>query len=104
MDDGLPTWLMERHDNLVSIAQAGLNSDRQVGESLVQFVDIGNANIKKRRRGRRVPVGVAGMVDDHVPFYFTARSPMLYAIHRGNVPTYTSGQDEIVYLVSPGIT
>ena len=34
------------------------------------------------------------------PFYFAARSPMLYIISKGDVPTYSGGQDEIVYLVT----
>jgi len=34
-----------------------------------------------------------------VPFYFTTRSPMLYTIHRGNVPC-EGGQGALVHLVS----
>ena len=41
-----------------------------------------------------------GRVADYVPFYFAARSPMLYIISKGDVPTYSGGQDEIVYLVT----
>ena len=37
---------------------------------------------------------------DYVPFYFAARSPMLYSLYVGNVPTYEGDQDEIVYLVT----
>ena len=51
-----------------------------------------------RRRG--VPIGPGGVVADYVPFYFAARSPMLYAISRGNVPAYQDGQDPLVYLVT----
>ena len=32
--------------------------------------------------------------------YYAARSPMLYIISKGDVPTYSGGQDEIVYLVT----
>ena len=37
---------------------------------------------------------------DYVPFYFAPRSPMLYAIHMGNVDGCTAGQADIVYLVA----
>lgn len=47
-----------------------------------------------------MPIAPGGMVADYVPFYFAPRSPMLFAIDRGNVPTYQQGCAEIVYLVS----
>lgn len=37
---------------------------------------------------------------DYAPFYFAPRSPMMYAIEKRNVPTYSSGCDHIVYLVT----
>ena len=40
------------------------------------------------------------MVAEYVPFYFAARSPMLYVITKGQVPTYQAGQEDIVYLVT----
>jgi hypothetical protein len=66
--------------------------------------------IKERRRRRVVqtlagqPVAAGGVVADYVPFYFTNRSPMLYAIHRGTVPAYQGGQHDVVYLVSSAET
>lgn len=41
-----------------------------------------------------------GCVADYVPFYFAARSPMLYKLAKGSVPTYTDGQEPLIYLVS----
>jgi len=65
-----------------------------------RYTDVGNAEIKSNRRTRRVPISPGGFVADYVPFYFAARSPMLSSIYKGNVPTYTAGQDEVVYLLS----
>jgi len=47
-----------------------------------------------------VVVAAGGTLDDYVPFYFTNRSPMLYAIHTGRVEKYAGGQEQVVYLVS----
>jgi hypothetical protein len=38
------------------------------------------------------------MVGDYAPFYYAPRSPMLYAIIKGQVPEYPDGQDPLVYL------
>ena len=86
--------------NLASIAQNGLRCDSEVEHSGGPVTEVGNQDIKEWRRQRRVPIPPGGVVADYVPFYFAARSPMLYAIHRGNVPTYDGGQNEIVYLVA----
>ena len=63
-------------------------------------MEVGNASVKQLRRRLEVPLPPGGCVADYVPFYFAARSPMLYIISRGDVPTYSGGQDEIVYLVT----
>ena len=87
-------------DNLASVARSGLNSDQAVASSGMDFVEVGNRGIKEQRRHRLVPIQPHGKVADYVPFYFAARSPMLYAIYKGNVPTYSGGQGEVVYLVT----
>lgn len=86
-------------DNLRSILRAGgLHCDaRMAGRAYAQ---VGNPNIKGRRTRRTVPLAPGGMVADYVPFYFAPRSPMLYAIHMGNVPGCHHGQDEVVYLIT----
>ena len=86
--------------NLPPIARDGLRCDTEVTDTERCFTEVGNQVIKSRRRVRRVPVPPGGVVADYVPFYFAARSPMLYAIHMGNVATYEGGQDEVVYLVT----
>ena len=87
-------------DNLPSIAENGLFCDSAVGDGDLLTTDIGNQDVKARRRGIEVPTGPGGVVADYVPFYFAPRSPMLFAIHRGAVPTYSGGQDGLVYLVT----
>lgn len=86
--------------NLSSVIAHGLRSDSAVRADGSLAVEVGEDRIKEQRRRRNVPIGPGGVVADYVPFYFAARSPMLYAIHRGNVPAYQDGQDPLVYLVT----
>lgn len=87
-------------ENLPSIIAHGLRSDSVVRAAGALKVEVGEDRIKAARRFRPVPVPPGGVVADYVPFYFAARSPMLYTIQRGNVAGYQGGQDSIVYLVS----
>ncbi len=86
--------------NLPSVITHGLRSDTAVRVDGSLAVEVGEDRIKERRRGRNVPIGPNGVVADYVPFYFAARSPMLYTIYRGNVAAYQDGQDPLVYLVT----
>ena len=86
--------------NLASVAEEGLFSDTQIEASRRAPREVGNASVKQLRRRLVVPLPPGGCVADYVPFYFAARSPMLYIISQGDVPTYSGGQDEIVYLVT----
>ena len=63
-------------------------------------MEIGHPAIKAGRRDRPVPLPPGGVVADYVPFYFAARSPMLYVIAQGTVPNYNDGQNQVVYLVT----
>ncbi|MGH7750135.1 MAG: type II toxin-antitoxin system toxin DNA ADP-ribosyl transferase DarT, partial [Candidatus Dormibacteria bacterium] len=85
--------------HLASIIERGLLCDNGAAACLLA-VEVGNRNIKERRRRRAVPVSPRGAVADYVPFYFAPRSPMLYSIAMGNVPEYTGGMDPLVYLVT----
>lgn len=88
-------------ENLPSILRMGeLRCDNAVRDAGCLTVEVGNRDIKDRRRTRAVPCGPGGVVADYVPFYFAPRSPMLYSINRGNVPEYPQGQSPLVYLVS----
>ena len=85
--------------NLESIVRHGLLCDAQAQDGQLQ-VEVGNQDIKERRRSCKVPVPPRGVVANYVLFYFAARSPMLYVILRGQVPTYQAGQEDVVYLVT----
>lgn len=97
-----PTWVYHftRFEHLSTIIESGLRCDRQAQSDGLLAIEVGNAGIKARRAARPVPVAPGGFVADYVPFYFAPRSPMLYAIHMGNVPGYTDGTDRIVYLAT----
>ncbi|MGW1145160.1 type II toxin-antitoxin system toxin DNA ADP-ribosyl transferase DarT [Streptomyces sp. NPDC002454] len=87
--------------NVPSILEQGfLKCDRIVREEDSLQVECGDVQIKERRRSRKVESGPGGVVSDYVPFYFAPRSPMLYKINKGGVPSYASGQDPLVYLVT----
>lgn len=85
-------------DHLAGMIARGLVSDSDVGDALVH--EVGNRGIKERRRRTAVKVDPGGVVADYVPFYFAPRSPMLFAIHKGNVEGYDDGIDPLVYLVT----
>jgi hypothetical protein len=87
-------------DHLPSIVRGGLLADTQAQASGQLTVEVGNHGIKEARRRRAVTVAPYGVVADYVPFYFAPRSPMMFAIDRGNVPTYQGGCKDLIYLVS----
>jgi hypothetical protein len=89
--------------NVPAILAAGrLLADSAVRSRLIR--DVGAAEIKAARRQRSVECHPGGVVADYVPFYFAARSPMMYRIaceHRDGKPgCYPDGDDPLVYLVT----
>lgn len=86
-------------DNLRSIIEDGLWSDSE-SSTLSLLVDVGDQDVKQRRRGRSVPVSPGGVTADYVPFYFAPRSPMMYVISRDGVGGYSGGLDPLVYIVT----
>ncbi len=86
--------------HLPGVVTHGLLSDTAAQARGLLTTEVGNRDIKERRRRRVVPVPPGGFVADYVPFYFAPRSPMMYAIDRGNVPEYAGGIDPLAYLVS----
>lgn len=86
-------------ENLGGIVDTGLMCDRLArGEPL--RVEIGQPEVKERRRSRQIRVGPRGFVPDYVPFYFAPRSPMLYKIATRGFPEYVEGEDPVLHLVT----
>lgn len=89
-------------DNLAKIVEdGGLVSDRRMIEQGGPVQAIGMSAIKRRRvEELDVSCHENTKVGDYVPFYFCARSVMLFVIHRANHPelTYRGGQEPIVHL------
>jgi hypothetical protein len=87
--------------NLPSIlSQERLVSDTVTRATQCLETEAGDPLIKARRRELVVPVPPGGHPSDYVPFYFAPRSPMLYKINRGGVPSYQDGQQALVYVVT----
>ncbi len=97
-----PTWVYHftRVEHLASIIEHGLVCDTRAHRPGLLTTEIGDLGIKEGRAHRQVPVGMGGVVADYVPFYYAPRSPMMYSISRGRVPTYQQGCDRLVYLVT----
>lgn len=88
-------------NNLVSIiAEDCLWCDNKTIDNKLQSTEIGHQHIKERRRNWPVPISPRGTIGDYVPFYFAPRSPMLYAINKGQVTSYSGGQNEVLHLVA----
>lgn len=87
--------------NLPGILAAGcLRADSQVDRRSGLVMEAADLEIKASRRVIPVSLPPFGCVADYVPFYFAPRSPMLFKLARGGVPTYTQGQEPLIYLVS----
>lgn len=86
--------------HLATVIEQGLLSDTASHGAGVLAVEVGDLGIKDRRRGREVPVPPGGAVADYVPFYFAPRSPMMFSISKGNVPSYQGGTARLIYLVT----
>ena len=89
-----------RVEHLGGMAEWGMFSDNEAQARGLLQIEVGNSGIKERRRRRAVPIPPGGSVADYVPFYFAPRSPMMYSIERGNVPTYQDGCGRLAYIVT----
>lgn len=91
---------MTRIERIPSVIGHGLLPDNAVLQRAIDGVEIGYRHIKDRRANRAVPCGTGGTLADYVPFYFAPRSPMLFAITRGQVSIEAGRTEQIVYVVS----
>ncbi len=88
-------------ENLPRILADGcLFSDAVINQSGGPSKTIGMSTIKQRRLSLPVKCHPGDKVGEYVPFYFCARSIMLYIIYQGNHPevSYRGGQGPIVHL------
>lgn len=97
----IPIYHITHINNLESILkEGGLIANSRLKRQQINYLDIAHENIQSRRANTPVPCSAGGVLHDYVPFYFAPCSPMLYAIHKGNVAAYKGGQDSVIYLVS----
>jgi hypothetical protein len=97
----IPLYHITHIDNLPGILESGgLWCDKKRMEQRFQLINIAHEPLKGRRLKTGVPLFPGMTLGDFVPFYFTNRSPMLYAIHSGFVEGYSGGQGEVIYLVT----
>jgi len=82
------------------LAKGCLQADSLVCRDSCLTVEAADLDIKASRRRIAIPLPPYGSVADYIPFYFASRSPMLFKLARGGVPSYVEGQDPLVYLVT----
>ncbi|MBD2442985.1 DUF4433 domain-containing protein [Dolichospermum sp. FACHB-1091] len=100
-----PIYHITHIDNLTSIiTSGGLIANSRLKIQQTNYLDIAHGHIQDRRDTTKVPCSAGGYLHDYVPFYFAPRSPMLYAIHKQNVDSYSGGQQPIIHLVSEAYT
>lgn len=88
-------------DNLAAVLEAGsLLSDSTVRAQMLLATEAGDPEIKERRRRQSVTCPPGGVVADYVPFYFAARSPMMYKLYARGVPTFAGDHRDLVYFVT----
>ena len=96
-----PVFHITHWENLPSILRAGgLLAKNVLLRGGVNCRDIAYPSIQDRRSRTIVPCDPGGTLHDYVPFFFTARSPMLFTIRRGNVTGCSEGQRPIIHLAS----
>lgn len=94
-----PIYHITYKSNLPSIIEKnGLYCDAQTSD--INHQSVAYPAIKERRRKTEVPFFPGSYLSDFVPFYFTNRSPMLYAIYTNCVPGCIDEQNSIIYFVA----
>lgn len=96
-----PIYHITHINNLPSILDSGgLIANGRLRQKRINYLDIAYEHIQDRRARKPVPCGARGFLHDYVPFYFAPRSPMLFAIYKGNVEGYAEGQNPVIHLIS----
>lgn len=73
-------------DNIESIVNYGLLSTNEKIAKGINHVNLANEEIQSRRSQMNVTCSPYGTIHDYVPFYFTARNPMLLGVlNRKNI-------------------
>ena len=86
-------------DNLTAICQHGALISKNAGAIQgINYQNIAHSSAQNARAGKPVPNPPGGSIHDYIPFYFAPRSPMLSAIHNGNVMGCSLKQDDILHL------
>jgi len=87
--------------NLPKIAKTKkLYSNAQLRKKKIEYGNIAYQGAQGKRATKLVAKPPGGVIHDYVPFYFAPRSPMLFAINRGNVPDCPYRQADIVHIVT----
>lgn len=91
-------WHLTHEENLTSIAEAGaLLPDNDA----LPAIDIGEPGIKQRRREIETGFHDGAAVADYVPFYWTAKSPMMHREVNYGAGQHNGGADQLVLLGLP---
>ena len=82
-----PIYHFTHISNLSSlISSGGIICKNGVDSSSITYQSSAYESVQGHRESFEVPVDPGGVIHDYVPFYFNSLSPMLYAVHRGNIP------------------
>ena len=85
-------------DNLAMICQQGALLSKIKSEQLgLQYHNIAHGGAQGARSIKLVNNPPGGLIHEFVPFYFAPRSPMLSAIHHGQVQNCNYDQTGIIY-------
>jgi hypothetical protein len=85
-------------DNLDMICQQGALISKTKSQQLgLHYHNIAHGGAQGARSTKSVKNPPGGLVHDFVPFYFAPRSPMLSAIHNGQVQNCNYDQAGIIY-------
>ena len=86
-------------DNLSAIFEQGRLVSKNAGMlNGINYQNIAHTGAQSARSVKLVPNPPGGNIHDYVPFYFAPRSPMLSAIHNGNVSGCSFRQEDIAHL------